>query len=307
MRLDLFSLNLFADIVEARSIGAGAKQHHIAISAASKRISELEGQFGLQLLTRHARGVQATDAGEALHRRVRQTLGNLEQIAVEMSEFAQGGRGRARLFCNATAMVHCLPADLVSFARLHPAIALDIEERSTHETLEAVARGAADVGIVAPVGAYPAGLHYWRYHAVRWVLVVPPEHALAGRASVPFHETLAHPYIGLPAGGGWDHFMAEKAAACGLPLKVRFRVDGFESACRMVEAGLGQSYVPERTAQLHVQAGAPLRIVPVEDPWSLLHLSVCSRDLKSLSVASRLLVRHLTHAHDMTIGALLHG
>lgn len=301
MRLDLFSLNLFADIVEARSIGAGAKQHHIAISAASKRMSELEGQFGLQLLTRHARGVQATDAGEALHRRVRQTLGDLEQITVEMSEYAQGGRGRTRLFCNSTAMVHCLAQDLATFARLHPAIAVDIEEHSTHETLDAVARGQADVGIVAPVGAYPAGLHYWRYQAVPWVLVVPLNHALAGQASVPFRETLMHDYVGLPAGGGWDRFMAAEAAACGLPLQVRFRVDGFESACRMVEAGLGLSYVPERTARLHATAGAALRIVTVEEPWTLLRLSVCSRDLKSLPAASRLLVRHLAHPHDRPV------
>lgn len=307
MRLDLFSLNLFADVVETRSIGAGAKRHHIAISAASKRIAELEGRFGTPLLTRHARGVLATEAGEALHRRLRQTLGDLEQIAAEMSEYAQGGRGRARLACNSAALVHGLPEDLATFTQAHPAINVDIQEHSTHATLEAVAKGTADVGIVAPVAAYPAGLHYWCYQAVPCVLVVPLGHALAGRASVPFSQTLAHEYIGLPAAGGWDRLLCAAAAACGPPLKVRMRVDGFESACRMVEAGLGQSFVPERTARRHVQGGAALCIVPLEDPWTTVRLSICSRDLKSLPVAARLLVRHLAAAYGPASPAPLAG
>ena len=220
---------------------------------------------------------------------------------------AEGGRGRARLACNSAALVQGLPEDLATFTQAHPAIGVDIQEHSTHATLEAVAKGTADVGIVAPVAAYPPGLQYWCYQAVPCVLVVPPGHALAGRASVPFSQTLAHEYIGLPAAGGWDRLLCAAAAACGTPLKVRLRVDGFESACRMVEAGLGQSFVPERTAQLHARAGARLCIVPLEDPWTTVRLSICSRDPKSLPVAARMLVRHLAAVHGPATQAPLAG
>jgi DNA-binding transcriptional LysR family regulator len=293
MRMDLFSLNLFADIVETRSIGGGARRHHIAVSAASKRMTDLEERFGTPLLMRHARGVQATEAGEALHRRIRQTLDNLQQIAVEMSEYAQGGRGKVHLLANSTAIIHCLPGDIGEFTRLHPAIGVNLEERSTNDTLEAVAKGAADVGIVAPVTSYPAGLHYWPYQAVPCVVVVPPDHALARSGGVTFSDTLAFEYIGLMAGGGWDRLLSTAAAAASLPLKVRIRVDGFEAACRMVEAGLGISFVPERTARLHARTAA-LKIVPIADPWATVRLSICCRELKSLPVAGRLMVRHLS-------------
>jgi DNA-binding transcriptional LysR family regulator len=293
MRLDLFSLNLFADIVETRSIGGGAKRHHIAVSAASKRMTDLEERFGTPLLMRHARGVQATEAGEALHRRIRQTLDNLQQIAVEMSEYAQGGRGKVHLLANSTAIIHCLPGDIAGFTRLHPAIGVNLEERSTNDTLEAVAKGAADVGIVAPVTSYPAGLHYWPYQAVPCVVVVPPDHPLARSGGVTFHDTLAFEYIGLMAGGGWDRLLSSAAEAAHLPLKVRIRVDGFEAACRMVQAGLGISFVPERTARLHARA-AGLKIVPIDDPWATVRLSICCRELKSLPVAGRLMVRYLS-------------
>jgi DNA-binding transcriptional LysR family regulator len=302
MRLDLFSLNLFADIVETRSIGGGAKRHHIAVSAASKRIADLEQRFGTPLLLRHARGVQATEAGEALHRRIRQTLDDLQQIAVEMSEFAQGGRGKVHLLANSTAIIHCLPHDLAAFTQAHPGIGVNLEERSTNDTLDAVAKGTADVGIVAPVTRYPAGLHYWPYQAVPCVLVVPHAHPLARRTVVSFQDTLAYEYIGLAAGGGWDRLMSAAAAALGVPLRVRIRVDGFEAACRMVEAQLGISFVPERTAQLHARS-LELKIVPIEDRWATVHLSVCSRDIKTLAVAGRLLVRHLAeHARAAPAG-----
>ena len=96
MRLDFFSLHLFADVVDTQSINRGARQNHIAVSAASKRITDLEDLFQTKLLHRHARGVRPTDAGEMLHRRVKATMGDLELLMVEMSQFAQGVRGRVR-------------------------------------------------------------------------------------------------------------------------------------------------------------------------------------------------------------------
>lgn len=292
MRLDLFSLHLFTDVVDTRSMNQGAKRNNIAVSAASKRIADLESLFGTQLLYRHARGVVPTDAGDTLHRRVKHTLGDLQQLMVEMSEFAKGVRGQVRVFSNLTAMTHCLPGDLASFAEAHRNIRVDLEEHSTFATLEALSRGTADVGIVAPVSAYPDDLHFWHYETLKHVVIVHPDHPLAGRTAVTFPETLAYDYVGLEARGGWDRHLAQMARACGSSVKVRVRVNAFEAACRMVEANLGLAIVPTMTARVYAR---PLGLwtVPLDEVWASVPMHVCSRDLKSVTASVRLLVKHL--------------
>ncbi|MCW7537834.1 LysR family transcriptional regulator [Aquabacterium sp. A7-Y] len=292
MRLDLFSLHLFADIVETRSIGKGAKRHNLAVSAASKRIADLEYQFGTELLRRHARGVLPTEAGETLYGRIRQVLGDLHQTAVEMSEYAHGTRGLVRVCSNLTAMVQCLPQDLAGFAQEHPHIGMALQESSTAATLQAVAKGHADVGIVAPVVPYLPELHYWHYSTATHAVVAPAGHPLARRAAVTYAETLAYPYIGLETGGGWDRLLSRKAEGLGTVMNIKVRVNGFEAACRMVEAGLGLTLVPHSSAVLH--AGAlGLKVLALDEEWAVVPLDVCCRDLSQLPVPARLMVRHL--------------
>ncbi len=59
-RYDLFTLELFIAVVEEQSIAAAAERAHIAASAISRRISELEAMLGAELLVRHSKGIDLT-------------------------------------------------------------------------------------------------------------------------------------------------------------------------------------------------------------------------------------------------------
>ena len=74
-RLDLVSLALFASIVRLGSISKAAEQDHLALAAASRRISDLESAIGAPLLERHSRGVRPTLAGEALFAHAQRKIG----------------------------------------------------------------------------------------------------------------------------------------------------------------------------------------------------------------------------------------
>jgi DNA-binding transcriptional LysR family regulator len=66
MSADLKSLRLFVTVADHGSISEGAKRCHIALAAASRRISDLEARARMPLLVRHARGVTLTSAGHGL-------------------------------------------------------------------------------------------------------------------------------------------------------------------------------------------------------------------------------------------------
>ena len=66
MNIDPLSLKLFVSIVEEGTIASAAEREHIAASAVSKRISEMEEIFHTQLLRRTNKGVVPTEAGITL-------------------------------------------------------------------------------------------------------------------------------------------------------------------------------------------------------------------------------------------------
>ena len=148
-RLDLSDLRLFLHVAEAGSITAGAQRAHLALASASARIHSMEDALGVQLLTRQRHGVQMTEAGRALLHHARAVLRQLEHMRNEMSEYAHGLKGHIRLLGNTAAITEFLPDALGRFLRQNPFIDIDLEERLSHEIVQAIVDGVADIGIVA--------------------------------------------------------------------------------------------------------------------------------------------------------------
>jgi len=112
MRFDLVDLRLFLFVIEAANITHGAARACMALASASERIRLMEESLGAPLLERHRRGVRATPAGAALVHHSQLVIQQLERMRGELSEYADGFRGRVRLFANTTAIAEFLPATL---------------------------------------------------------------------------------------------------------------------------------------------------------------------------------------------------
>jgi DNA-binding transcriptional LysR family regulator len=78
-----------------------------------------------------------------------------------------------------------------------------------------------------------------------------------------------------------------------LTLKMRIRVNGFETVCNMVEASLGVGLVPERCAKRYVAAGQ-VTAVPLDEKWATRNWKICVRDPASQPPPVRMLVEHLS-------------
>ena len=64
-KIDLLTLQLFVAIVEEQSIAKAAEKKNIAASAVSRRISDIEERFQVELLHRHSKGIELRETGKA--------------------------------------------------------------------------------------------------------------------------------------------------------------------------------------------------------------------------------------------------
>lgn len=291
MRLDPLSLQLFIAVVETGSIAAASAREHLAAAAVSRRIAELEETLATPLLRRHARGVEATPAGLVLRDHARQALHLLDDLPAQLQDFATGVRGQVRVFANISAITQFLPADLASFARLHPQIHIRLEESNSHATVRAVAENAADVGVHA---AFSHGdeVQSLPYRRDRLCLVLPRSHPVVQRGRVPFADVLDEAFVGLRTGSAINLLLAAEAARLGRSLRLSIQVTGFDALCLMVERGFGVGVVPEGVFRLY-SAALDIGTVALEDAWAERELLLAVRDIEQLPAAARRLVEHL--------------
>lgn len=287
---DLVSLALFVRVAETRSITKAAEASHIALAAASRRMSLLEHQYGVKLLTRTARGAELTPAGKAVLHRARQILGQVDLLKSDMQEYASGGKGHVRIQASASAISQFLPADLATFAALAPQVVIALEERFSGEIVQALREGATDVGVIME-GTPMDGLEWFEYKADQLVAVVPMKHPLRSK-SVVFSSLLDYDFVALEGATAITRLLVDQAAVARKPLRARIHVHSFAALCKMIEAGLGIGILPEGAAKPFV-AAKQLRVVALSDPWAKRHMYVCVRDLESLPTIARKLVDHL--------------
>jgi DNA-binding transcriptional LysR family regulator len=290
-RLDLVSLALFGLVARTGSISKGAELAHLAIGAASKRISDLEQSIGAELLERHHRGVTLTPAGQALQRHAQLILRNVDHLAADLSDYASGIVGIVRLAANTSAVTQFLPGDIAAFTAVHPRIKIELEEQNSTDIVHAVIDGRADIGIFADRTPL-LGLQTVAYRRDQLALVVPTTHPLAKRKKIPFVEASDLEFVSLSKGTSLAQRLESSAEELGKRLRVRIQVRSFDAMCQMVAAGLGVAVLPTTAVKPHLRSMG-LHKLDLTDAWAERHLLVGARDLTALSRPVRLLMDHL--------------
>ena len=293
-RIDLTTLRLFIAICEEQNLTRAANREGIAASAVSKRMNDFELAFGVTLFKRLAKGMALTAAGEALLHHARVTLLNVEKIAAELGEYAQGVRGHVRMLANLSAIVQFLPDDLSGFFARHELLRVDLQERASGQVVRGIEEGAAEIGICAGE-ADTRALETFHYRSDHLVVAMRPDHPLAGRESLLFVDTLDFDQIGLHTASS-IHLRTQYAATqAGKPLRLRINVPGFDAVCRMVQANMGIGLMPDRAFEV-VGKGMGLCAVPLRDDWARRALKLIVRARAQLSRPGQLMLDHLRGA-----------
>jgi molybdate transport repressor ModE-like protein len=290
-RIDLTTLALFVAVARQGSISAGARQSHLAVGAASKRISDLEAALGTPLLFRNASGVALTDAGQACLAHAQRILRDVEQMAGALSDYAHGVRGQVRIAANTSSITQFLPEDLAAFMDKHPAVRIDLEEQNSADIVTALTENRADIGIFADRTPY-ADLVTMPYRMDELVVIAPTGHPLTERASVFFADTIDYDFVGLPAATSLASRLQEESARIQKAMRLRIQVRSFDAICRMVAATGGIGILPRVAAEPHARS-MPLKLITLQDEWAKRLLLLGVRDIETLTAAARLLLTHL--------------
>jgi len=103
-KFDLVSIRLAVACAQTGSLTAAARENHLALAAASRRIHELESALDNTLFIRHTRGLLPTPAGRVFVKHGLALLRTMEQIGFELADLQQGIARHISLFSSSAAI-----------------------------------------------------------------------------------------------------------------------------------------------------------------------------------------------------------
>ena len=290
-RVDFVTLKLFCAIAQSGSITKGASECHLALSAASRRISELEETVGLTLLERTAKGVTLTQAGHAVMQHALRLFQGFEQFSNELGEYAKGAKGHVRLWANMSALTEFLPNSLASFLKIHPDIQVDVEEQISGDIVKALLDGIADIGVFAE-GTPTAGLETSIIGQDELVVVCNKSHPIKSRKNISFEECLAYDFVGLNRGSSLLELTSRQAERLNKQMRLRIQVRSYDAMCQMIAVNLGVGILPIQACAPQIKA-MDLKVIRLDDAWAKRNLLLATKENGRQSPASTLLIEHL--------------
>lgn len=290
-RVDFVTLKLFCAIAQSGSITKGANECNLALSAASRRISELEETVGLTLLDRSAKGVTLTQAGHAVMQHALRLFQGFEQFSNELGEYAKGIKGHVRLWANMSALTEFLPISLAGFLKAHPDIQVEVEEQISGDIVKALLDGIADIGVFAD-GTPTAGLETHIIGQDELVVVCSKSHAIKNRKSISFEECLDYDFVGLNRGSSLLELTSRQAERLSKQMHLRIQVRSYDAMCQMIAVNLGVGILPLQACAPQIKA-MDLKVIRLEDAWAKRNLLLATNEYGRQSPASTLLIEHL--------------
>lgn len=295
-KLDFTSLRHFVAVCDTGSITRAAEMEHVVSSAVSKRVAHLEEILNVQLIARSRRGMTPTPAGETLLEHARAILKSTQRIEEDMAGYSAGLKGKVRLLATASAVAESLSDDVAAFMKRpeHREIQVDIEEDVSRNIVRRILEGSASLGVMWDATDLQ-GLRSSPYRTDHLVVVVHPEHPLAGKAHCHFEQVLSYEFVGLDPSSATNLMMERIAAIAGKTIRYRAQVSNFEAALRVVRANLGIAVVPEEAVKAFAKL-YELKIIPLADAWATRQFVLCYRGQDVTTQAATLLIAHLEEA-----------
>lgn len=284
----LVDLLLFSAVAEESCLTRGARKAHLSLPSASLRMKSLEEALHVTLFNRKPRGIELTPAGEILNQHVNEIKQTLARMENEIAPYARLRSGVIRIAANYGAMLDFLPVDIPSFLKANPGVQAHLEQKTSPEVVEEIARGRADIGVTAFEGPYE-GVKFRDYRKDELILAVPADHPLKDRETVDFSEALEYEFVTLDRNFAMQKFLYEKADEIGRVLKSRLEVEDPLILLRLVSEGLGIG-VLSRKAFTSLSAYAKAVPVRLSNSWAQRELRIAvndgSRAPRSLDICS---------------------
>jgi DNA-binding transcriptional LysR family regulator len=178
MAIELGALRTVIAAAEHRSFRRAAAALNLKQSTLSRRVRQLEAQFGVELFERSSGGVRVTAAGDKVVSAARHVLEQLNRMVSTARPAGRGEAGNIKIGVCTSLSGSKLHGVLAEYLQAYPDIEIQVVEQCRSRLLDALRTGDTDVVIIVGDAEGPGrpSMSLW---SERIIVALPAQHRLA--------------------------------------------------------------------------------------------------------------------------------
>jgi LysR family transcriptional regulator, hydrogen peroxide-inducible genes activator len=297
VNVNLRHLRYLVTLSESSTFAAAAKAAGITQSTLSAAIQGLEAEFGHPLIDRSGRRMQLLPFGEAMVRRARHILAEIQELPEYAAREILPLGTRLRLGVIPSVAPFVLPKLLSSLSHGYPQLHLRVREGLTQSLLTELSSGRLDAAFIAHIPALE-GIEMVELAKDPFYLAVKAGHPLTRLKEVTMAQLAHEPLLLLDQG----HCLREHAMVAlgrdAITEENDVRAASLLTLVQLVEAGMGITLLPKIAHE--AIAGTRVQLIPYAAPKAERTLVLVWRKGAVRADDYRLLAAHI-RAHCLPV------
>jgi DNA-binding transcriptional LysR family regulator len=289
-------LRLFVEVVRQGGFSRAAKAAFATQPTVSRAVKQLEDELGVPLLDRSDRRSRLTAAGRIVYGRAVSLLAEGGGLIAELDELRGLKRGTLHLGFPRVGSSAVFAPMFASFRRRHPGVEVELAVHDP-KRLEEILR-AGELDLAALVQPIPGDLDYQDVRTDPLVVLVPRDHALAGRKAVTVEKLAGFPFILFEEGFALNDLILDACRNKRIAPKIAARSGQVDFIFELVAAGVGIAFLPRVVAEQRPHR--LVRRVPLDEPKCKWRIALAWRRGGYLSHAARAWLAHAREEHAET-------
>lgn len=290
--MDLKGLNTFIQVAELQSFTRAGEKLGYSQPTVSFQIKQLERELGVQLFERVGHTISLTEEG-------RDALEYAQHICRMAEEMAQGTNRRQEVsgvIRLAMADSLCTPLVAQGFARFraeYPRVSLHVTTAGSGAMFRLLDHNEVDMICTLDNHVYDTNYIIAGEEKIGSHFVCSAAHPLAKRENVAVAELLEEPFLLTEKGMSYRRMLDEGLARDSMEIHPVLELGNADLICRMVEEGMGLSFLPDYVTERAVRSGGVVRLPVAGFEVELWKQLLYHRD-KWMSQPMQAVLRHLS-------------
>jgi DNA-binding transcriptional LysR family regulator len=252
--MNLQHLRYFLAVSRLGSFTAAASTMNVTQPAISGAIAELESQLGVKLFHRQGRKVQLTIEGRNLNHYAIRIQDLVEEASHRLTQQSSDG-GEAFQFGSIDAgAIYLLPDILRDYLAANPEVRLSVQVAPSRYLAEDLLMNRSEFAVITLPFDH-ARLETLPLCRDRLILCAGAAHPFSAKRSVTLEQVVKEPLILFHDDSVSRRLVDEKFAEAGLSPRVVMAMRSPEAMRKLVEAGVGISFLPFISVQDALESG----------------------------------------------------
>jgi LysR family transcriptional activator of glutamate synthase operon len=243
--VELRQLQYFVKVARKQHVTRAAEELHVAQSAVSRQIHQLEEELGLKLFEQKGRNLQLTPVGKLFLHRVEELLTDLERAVREIQEFLDPELGEIRIGFPHTLGISILPSVVADFRRDHPNVKFKLKQGTFSSLIRDVVSGEIDMAFISPFPDKHDQVVGQVLLTEELYAVLPANHVLAEYQSIRLEQLKNEPFVMFSDNYSLRSIVWEACRKAGFTPIVGFEGEETDTIRGLVAAGMGVSLLPD--------------------------------------------------------------